>query len=190
MTLDDILKCVRPLLFETESGEYKYCCKGTCFIVAYKEEHFVVTAKHCLTNQGFPPETVRVLTYPDDREFLPIAEYSAFRSLPGQEKAPETDIAAFQIAHEYIQRCNLDKLRAYTLRPLDICPIIGSTKLVCRGYPSELGAVDYDELTITNKAFVVEAEQTQNGSLPECEEMRFVNRNSIDSPDGMWLSRF
>jgi len=185
MMLDDLLKCTRPLLFATGEEEYEYACGGTCFIVRYKDMHFVVTAKHCLTNSGFAPGAVRILAYPDDPEFLPLSEYSAFRSLPGQDQAPETDVAAFQIPKECAQQYDQERLRAYSFPDLDKCPIIGATRLICRGYPSELSAVNYDAKEISSQAFVVEAIRTNNNSLPECEQLQFIDRSAIKSPNGM-----
>src|SRR5262249_10002496 len=69
---DYIAKCARPVLFQNEDAGWPLSNGGTCFIVNFRDRHFVVTAKHVLNLGNFELGQFRVQYRPDLNQCLPL----------------------------------------------------------------------------------------------------------------------
>lgn len=57
MSVDDLLKSTKPIIYETGQEEWPYALSGTCYPVKYDGTLFVVSAFHCYKNFNIQPES-------------------------------------------------------------------------------------------------------------------------------------
>ena len=171
MVSDKIIECSLPIIYEIEPEDdqdfvedYPYWTKGTCFIVDYEGQLFVVTAKHVIENQMKQcpnPERlldqVRIVYDEKSKNFFPLCRY-----LRDESDEHIKDLAILKVANEILKDEDKPFIKSLKLQNLDNlirCPlsISPNSLLIVRGYPSQISSVDYEQCKIQTKAFVIHA---------------------------------
>ena len=134
------LNFVFPLLFESEDADFPYFCGGTCFAAIYRQQLYLLTARHCIEEQRADP----CIPGPDKRIF-PIRQN--FNVLPTPKDDVWTDICCFTTysseywpALEPNHVISIDELQTLEI---DADPF---SALVIKGYPHFLTEVDANKI--------------------------------------------
>jgi hypothetical protein len=182
-TLIGLGSYAHPLIFETGLDGAEYGIAGSCFLINYRGEHFVLTAKHCLT--GSNGNEVRIALNPKTKSFLPLKQlHKAESNPPNQNYA---DVAIFEAAPELLQAEEQDFLEALQLDDLKLAEfqLKQDTKLVVPGFPKALNEVDYDRYVLHTQRYLPSAEYDGAADRPGIHRMQFDDLSHIDWPDGM-----
>ena len=182
MKLADLVECSLPLLAEGKDDAYPYWFGGTCFLVRYQGDLFVVTANHCLKNKT--KDEVRVQRHPASDTFLTLtALFTQHKEALHEDDPDQDDWAVLQV--EVMDSCDP------TATPLDLdatpdATQLTGTKLVVRGYPKGLSGIDYDALKIRWQAFAGSAAYEGRPSWSErCHTLVLDDVAGVESIDGL-----
>lgn len=183
MTVGELMRCAKPLIFENEDEDFSYSIQGTVFLATYENRHFGITAKHSLRNRT--NESVRLELNPGDREFLPLKAIH-LPSTPG-EGEDFTDLAIFEVESKMVNSEIFSSGHFLDLKYFSRLPCVFHTEsiLVLKGYPSEKNSVDYERKVIHTQAFVCEASFSGAGESAHCSKLTFKDLSLVQDLDGM-----
>jgi hypothetical protein len=179
VTIKELLRCAKPLMFENEEAEFRYSVHGTCFLARFKSRYFAITAKHCLN--GFPFESVRIRAVPGELEFLSLKTWT----VPRETEWDLSDLAFFEIRHDRLSRTMLDSNNFLSLGDRDMRGVRKDEILAVVGYPSELNTVDYENIDIRTQGFSADGRYAGPAEEKFCSKIRFNNLSPIKDMDGL-----
>lgn len=149
--LDDIRQVPRPVFLETGDDDYPLRRTGSCFLVAFHGDVWIVTAKHVL--QGHSPSELKILRSDEWRkpEFFELGETLE----PSDPRDPEDtaweDVIVVRVVEPAGDVMVVD-LDTTALARLSMARTTDYVRVV--GYPRALdNAINYPELTIHISAF-------------------------------------
>jgi len=185
ISIQDLLGCTRPILFENNDDIYSYSLGATCFIVEYLSFAFVVTANHCFRSQGedVSPESILIQQVPGGDTFLPFSSiHKYYESVT--DDAEVIDITIARIATEKLTTEERNKLSGFRIKSLisSYQFVDPTANFVFRSYPYQInsietdvdGAISYDE----------------NGEMHiDKKNLKSVIRRQAFSGDGVYVSR-
>lgn len=184
MNVQDLLSCSKPLLFENEDEDFQYSLGGTCFLAKFAGAHYAITASHCL--RGYPYEAVRIELDQEDSTFLPISCFHRIEPPP----AADTDWADVTII-EFSEALLVDRKRE-SLAWLDIDELIQRSLTITpglqfafRGFPFELGKIDYDCKSFSRAGFSADASYLRRSPYYRCHVVRFNDLSQIRDVNGL-----
>lgn len=183
MTLETILRCSRPVLFENTDETYQYSVGGTCFVVTFNEKRYVITAKHVLKH--FSPKQFCVQYHPACRHFLSLRECYCLKDLTTND-TDKYDLAIFSVndisAYDHLYEDH----PPYSLSLLDKFVLQSDrSKYAYRGYPIEIRSIDWLVQHIRNRAFVNEGVYGGRAPMDACHEIKLPFITGLDSIDGI-----
>ena len=192
MNLNEILNCVRPMIFEYEDQEhpelvkcYPYRMKGTCFLISHAQNTFVVTARHVLENQarsGWDPSSLnndlRIFIAEGSRDFIPL---NRCIRMEGDDKCYK-DLLVYRVASDAMDQALRFKMvdAQYEIPSLTVNParlLRPDVTLVTRGYPVQFNTIDHDQGRIMLRATALK------GQLKGCDSNQGIYRLSWDTCD-------
>ncbi len=184
MTVQDLLNCAKPLLFENEEEDYQYSLGGTCFLAKFRGSHYAITASHCL--RGYPYEAVRIDHDPQDSSFLPLSCFHRIEP-PTSSDTDWADVTLIEVAEKLLtehKRNSSDWLDVDYLiqRDLSLHP---GMQLAFRGFPFETGEIDYDEKSIARAGFCADASFVRQSSYYRCHIVKFNDLTQIKDVNGL-----
>lgn len=179
-----MLKCVRPIVYSTDDDDFRYWGKGTCFLLLYKRQVYVATARHVvdvaernslfilptdtglhclpLSSMGWPKELD-----PDDTDSTDIAMLGV--------NMMTYDAGLFEgtVALDFPSACRLpSRLK------------IGEELLVI-GMPAEGGGVDYESSKIKATRTTLIGAYTGNAVSSGCHQLTVKDSHSLTDFDGL-----
>jgi hypothetical protein len=183
MTVEELMRCAKPLIFENEDEDFSYSIQGTIFLATYENRHFGITAKHALRNRT--KESVRLEFNPGDKEFLPLNAMHLPSTPVGDEDF--ADLAIFEVESkmvnpEIFSSGHFLDLKYFSQLP---CLFYRDSVLVLKGYPSEKNSVDYERKVIHTQAFACEAAFSGPGESTHCSKISFKDLALVEDLDGM-----
>ena len=187
MDYDQVLGCVRMLYFEAPYDDYPYHCGGTGFLVAFNQEIYFFTAKHCLDNHKVTPDDVRVILHLDTLEFSPFEEAHAGSSRDQNDK-DHADFVLMRVKKEMVQPEDILRMNSFeVVRETIISPCDPSiTSFFTRGYPSSVSRVDYDAKHLKQRGFQTAAVYVgPDTTARHCYEFRAMRHPKVADLDGM-----
>ena len=184
MIVQDLLNCAKPLLFENEEEDYQYSQGGTCFLAKFSGSYYGITASHCL--RGYPYEAVRISHHPEDSSFLPLTCFHRIEP-PDDPDTDWADVTLIEVADNLLTEnrqnssdwLDVDYLIEHdlTLRP--------NMQLAFRGFPFELGEIDYNDKSIARAAFCGDATFVRQSRYYRCHVISFNDLSQIKSVSGL-----
>lgn len=166
--LKDLFKLSRPVLFEQEDEDYPYGGQGTCFLCAYRDTLFVITAAHVFASSV--PETLRILPTDHATDFIGIDRHYKLAATKAEDGAA-ADLTIFRVSEADVTVDDIpEAARLDRWRP----PILDSeTKLYAVGYPDDKREIDYAGCRIQYAPDVLEFDSPGPSSLSGHIEMSF-----------------
>src|SRR3954469_520006 len=141
----DIAKCARPVLFQNEHAGWPLSNGGTCFIVNFRDRHFVVTAKHVLNLGNFELGQFRVQYRPDLNQFLPLSAVLYDDPVEGESDTDQFDVAVFRVDEATLQVDLFGDYQPYSLRAFDRMTVFNAaTAYIYKGYPISERRLDFE----------------------------------------------
>lgn len=178
-----LVGCSRNILWENSSTDHPYSIGGTCFIVDYHKDLYVVTAKHCFAHRH--PNELFVQRYSGSRNSL------TFTSLRSQEPTTQTaiddsdfaDVAILTVAKSDLTAEDLAKVKALKILDDSLMTSLSMSKgrLFFRGYPHDLKCANYDTQTISQQGFLSEAIYVRPFISQGCHTLRFAKPEQINT---------
>jgi hypothetical protein len=180
-----ILHCSRPVLFQNADPGFPFSIGGTAFIVRFRKRHFVITAKHVLTMNGFQPEQFRIQYRADSKAFLPLKSVYWLRR-SDEDDTDQFDLAAWDVDENAI---NVDLFcddLPYELRQSDNLTVFGANShYLYRGFPTFMRSVDYGGSTIKQGSISSRAQYRGPTPYTHIHEIVLVNDGTLASVDGL-----
>ena len=186
MKLGDLVNCALPVMSEYESEEYPYFFGGTCFLVQFSERLFIVTARHVLKDKSI--QDLRIPRRPASRTFLTLRHVWTAPDIHLEGDDPDQhDWAIFEVEAPApgdkdalappfeLQVTNLAKLNKFP----------EGYKLVVRGFPKELSAIDFEALRIKWQAFAGTGLYVGPTRWERCHTLRLDEPDKLASYDGL-----
>ncbi|MGI4787353.1 MAG: hypothetical protein ACRYFS_00740 [Janthinobacterium lividum] len=185
VSVQDLLGCTRPILFENNDDIYSYWLGATCFIVEYMSFAFVVTANHCFRSHGeeTSPESILIQQVPGGSTFLPLSTiHNYYESMAND--AEVIDIAIARIATEKLTAEEREKLRGFRIESLinSYRFVNPNATFIFRGYPYQINSIEVD----INGAI----SYNENYEMHvDKKDLKSVIRRQAFSGDGSYVSR-
>jgi hypothetical protein len=157
--MEQILKCVHPLLVEDDSVEgYPYFNIGSGFLIFFGGHIYLVTAKHTFANHDVEPDQIRIRRPDRDDEFVPIDRIHRLNA-EGEEGQDYADLALLRVKPRMLTQEAVESLFAFPIDNASIwTPGDKRIKFVrVRGYPRVLNDFNYEEKKIPRKSFTFDA---------------------------------
>jgi len=177
-----IFKCSRGLFFENEnSAAYPYQTCGTCFLVKFNAEYYIVTANHNIKERE--PDIVRVFAHDQDsREFLPINNEIKIDDAIQRDKF---DLIIYRI--EDMLEDESWKKDAININEDFISKgrkaLSKNSIITVSGYPGERRGIDYDKMLLYQQRVYLSFNYYQK-SNNFMHEVRIIDRASIKRFNG------
>lgn len=173
MKVIELLRCSRPVLFESADKLYPYYLRGSGFLCRLGEKLAFVTACHVVRDTR--ANELAVQYHPEKRDFLPHTARIVPRALD-LEDTDQTDIAIYPIDQELIEWNLFENYQPVSLirervseRNLD-----GKT-LICRGFPADRNGIDYDLSKVSQQGVILEARYRETARSAHCDSLEFLD---------------
>jgi hypothetical protein len=143
--VNDLLLCSHPVRFENlNEKEYIYSDGGSCFVVFYGKDYYLITAKHVLN--GYLPEQLSVLIDEKADDLIPfnLKVEPEKRNISSSEYE---DITVFRIEKALLTFQQLNSLNALDLDKFKSIPsnLNKDDKLLFTGYPGHNRGINYEK---------------------------------------------
>ena len=179
------LTCARPLLAECDVPQFPYSFYGSCFLIRQRTRLYAVTAAHCLENQQLKPDDLRIPYAGPADEFVPISRIH--KPATDEEDKDHVDFVLLEVDQERVP-VRLEGLLAPWHLP-DRAPcsdaLRAGRRLVCRGFPFELGDISYERKAIVRRGFMTEGEYSGPSLARHCHTFTFLNNRVVGDINGM-----
>jgi len=181
----DILKCVRPILFENDDPAYKYSLGGTAFVVKFKGAYYVVTAKHALLPKSFSVKQTRIQYKPDGRELLPIER--VYRpEVTDAEDDDQFDLTILGVSGAAIDPVLFGEYKPYELLEMDKFTIFGANShFLYRGFPDEFNVPNWDDARISQTSVSGNAAYKGPTGHASTHYLEFLNLDPLSNLSGL-----
>jgi hypothetical protein len=183
MTVAEIMRCAKPLIFKNEDEAFSYSMLGTVFLGRYGTRYFGISAQHNLRNRT--KESIRLEVNPGDTEFLPLNSIH----LPNIPKHDSDfcDLAFFEVDPSLLSQSVLASNHFLDLEYFSRLPCVfhADSVLIIRGYPSDLNTINYSEKIIHTQAYTTEATYTGVAESVHCGSLVFNDLSDVEDVDGM-----
>jgi hypothetical protein len=179
-TLDDVSRCARPILFETEDERFKYAGNGSSFVAVRDETWMLFTASHVIGTAD--PHSVRVLPTDTARRWLRFNRRARVTSL--LEGDPDlADVACLTIDVADLKTPDCETLAGIDLRCPTATPKVDN-QLWIGGYPGISRGVGYDARVITAIGFGIGARYVGPSIGARCHEIELTEIGALTDFDG------
>ena len=190
MTVAELLKCAKPLFFDTGDEEWSYAFGGSCFVASFGDAYYVVTARHCFENQNkWKPEQMRSGLASDSGEFLP-SSFLIRLNRPGVLEADKfCDVVFFKIDTSLTTAAQLTALHPVDLaacarmKPINLEP--GKTLLALKGYPTVLNQINYETRQLPTRSYSITGTYDGPAPFPKAHLMKFHDVSPVSDHDGL-----
>mgnify|MGYP005849850431 CR=1 FL=1 len=184
-THDDVVACVRPLLFENkEFDDYPYSVQSTGFLLRYQSTLFVITAKHAL--KGRKPSELFVLSSATADTALPFLEMGVPNAML-EEHQDALDFVYFRIAEERMNPQDVSRLAPWWVEPGNGMSQLSSNDILYfRGHPWLDQDIDYENRRIGLRSMDSSAFYHGASIFPNCHSMRLheIHAKTLDGFSG------
>lgn len=172
-----LARSVRPLLFENDDPNFQYSRRGSCSLVAYRGNYFVLFAEHQRGEDG--PESIRIV-----RGFTggPSLAVDTFLSVSASDGEEFEDIRALRVSCEHHP---LEQLSDFF--PIaDYLPPIQSAKLlIACGVPTEVSSIDYEPAHVHVATATIACEyERQSAFTAGLHAVKVITKSN--RPDGLF----
>jgi hypothetical protein len=181
MTVDDLVQCARPILWENDIEEYPYSIGATCFIFSQNSEFYAATVRHNLSGRNADD-----LLIPYDetwREFLPIEGVFSPSASKDQSDREYADLVIMKIKAEMANISALSKFQEFDFHSTrNKKPIPENGKLYVAGYPGSLQKADYEERRIKQQRFIFDGNYGGKAESYFSELINFEELSALPEP--------
>jgi hypothetical protein len=185
----DIAKCARPVLFQNEDADWPLSNGGTGFVVNFRNRHFVVTAKHVLNLDNFELGQFRIQYRPDLNQFLPLSAVLYDDPIEGELDTDQFDVAVFSVDEATLQVDLFGDYPPYSLRAFDRMTVFSAAAAyVYKGYPISERRLDFENENDRNALMTgVTTRATYVGrtNLESVRELALLDLQPVQDIDGM-----
>jgi hypothetical protein len=180
-TLDDVVRCARPVHFEMADDTFRYAGNGSAFVASRDETWMLFTASHVLRNE--PVQSLRVLPTDTASRWLP-----PFKSRVRTASLLEGDtdlagVACLTINLHDVELPRGESLAGINLRFPTAAPKPGDPLWIA-GYPRFSRGVDYEVRSITAIGRGVWATYRGPGIGSRCHEVELTHLGDVPDLDG------
>jgi len=176
----------RPVLFEQQTGEYRYWGKGSSLLISNSRNYYWVTAGHVLSNLNASVLSLRICPSDNTRISLPFDSKTIIDKELGDDEEYK-DILLLRIDLQRFDESADAPLTAQdidqgTLAAEDLLP---GAELWVIGYPAESNFIDYDEQTIRSTRSVLRAVYDGRSVSEHCHRLKMECSIKLESYDGL-----
>ncbi|MGJ5006788.1 hypothetical protein ACQR05_03370 [Bradyrhizobium oligotrophicum] len=132
-----LARSTRPLLFENDDPDYVYTKRGSCTLLAFHKECFVVFAEH--QRHGYRAEAIRIVQGFTGGPALASDTFIAVNPCGGEEVE---DLRALRISTDRHTHQELSDFFPLAERPLP--PVQSALMLIAVGTPTWASTIEYD----------------------------------------------
>jgi hypothetical protein len=178
------LDCSLPVLWESDNPDYPYWFGGTCFLAKYRDEFYVITAKHVIADRS--PDKLLVHHRAKSRSFFPFDKIYRDKT-PDPEDSDSSDWVILHVKKDLVDWCDPP------VQPLDLTrgvPKVSpsgmqAASFAARGYPKCRSGIHYELQLIYWQAFWGFADYDHASTAKRCHVVMFQDLSPIESMDGM-----
>jgi hypothetical protein len=185
--LTELLECAKPLLFEDGWQDYEYSGGGTFFLAKYERRFYGITAQHCL--RGRDKNAIRLMLDEEAPSSEKFMQLRSVHELNDPDTGPEdySDVALLRIDEAELtdgQRVSERFLKLDKIRNQRVLLDPGE-KLVTRGFPNSLGAIDYDRRKIRVQALTFDGLYAGRTDASRVHRFQFSDSTGVTDLNGM-----
>lgn len=183
-TLDDAANVVRPVFAEVDDGKYPIHFGGSCTIVMYRGDIWLVSARHVLHARNANPKEIRV---PIEVQRGPLRFFKTVSVLYPEDKDSEDrawlDLVMIRVEQGQRSFAYVD-LDNEVLAPLHRATFDDGVRMY--GYPLALdSAIDYDGMHVGLESFGVDGAYWGQTSSRFVHAVTFTGFGKVTSLNGM-----
>lgn len=142
-TLPSVLaRSTRPLLFENDDPTYIYTKRGSCTLLAFQQEYFVVFAEH--QQRGYTPDAIRIVQGFTGGPTLAVDTFVVVNPCGGEEIE---DLRALRISRGHHEQRDLSDF--FPLSEQQLPPIQSAVMLIATGTPTDASTIAYEPAHVT-----------------------------------------
>lgn len=173
----------RQIVFRTGIDAVPVTIGGTCFLVAYFDRLFAITAKHVVG--GATSEHLLIDTC--DRAWIPARVLEQFDAF--DEETGALDLVVYELDIRHFTRKHRRMSRAYNMPPSDLnwWPDRFTCGFFLFGYPLVRASVDYGQVTTEAKReqWFVNARYDGPSVLPHCHVFKVLSASGLPDLNGL-----
>jgi hypothetical protein len=132
-----LARSTRPLLFENTDPDYLYTKRGSCTLLAFQKEYFVVFAEH--QRRGYNPDAIRIVQGFSGGPILAADTFVVVNPCGGEEIE---ELRALRISNRHHNERDLSDFFPISEQPLP--PVQSARILIAIGTPTHASLIDYD----------------------------------------------
>lgn len=187
ITIGEMLRCSKPLVFEDGFKDFEYSVGGTFFLAKFQGKFFAVSARHCVKDRD--GNVIRIMfdeLAENEKKFLPLRRLHVANDPP---KGPEdyTDVAIMEIEDKHLTDqqksspwfVDLDHFLKHPVR------LQKGDLLITRGFPHYLGGIDYDRRVIKIRGFAADGEYDGPTETDHVHVFRFHDLSQVTDISGI-----
>jgi hypothetical protein len=132
-----LARSTRPLLFENDDPNYVYTKRGSCTLLAFHKEHFVVFTEH--QRHGYSPEAIRIVRGFAGGPALATDTFIVVNPCGGEEIE---DLRALRVSTNHHKQQELSDFFPLPAQPLP--SVQSALMLIAIGTPTQARMIEYE----------------------------------------------
>jgi hypothetical protein len=179
------LEATRPVLFESEEGDYAYFGLGSSALFSSVANIYWVTAKHVIENQRQDIRSVRVFPSEGSRCSIPFKALLKIEEDPNDSDYADLFIA--QVNNAEFQNSGDTILTAQRVEDglLPSSKLCVGDELFVVGFPGESRAVDYEEFKIKYQRSIYVGKYAGDAIMRYCHKISFRTDHGLNDFNGL-----
>ena len=182
--LKDLFYCARPVFFENnEFKEYRYTGAGTCFIIFYDDEYYIVLLQHVIDD--YDEDSISILLNEKSKYFIPCSRFFEVND-PKRSVSDYADLRLMRINKKELTDKKLNLLNALDLNKFKekYKPLKDGDTLVTAGYPDFVRNIDYKKQQLEFGLVVVEGKFIGNDLEKYVFKLKLIEEADFDNCSG------
>lgn len=186
MIVRDMLKVVRPIVFDNRFEGYEYTTAGSCIVVSARNRIYAVTARHVPhdKNRQYEPSQTMIPYEEGSEAFLPLKE-SFVISTDENNDTDHKDVVFFEIWQEQLDANIWNPNYCFNLSWNHSVTVTPETKYWVSGYPRELNIDDYETSTLQHQAAHIPGQLVTENRFIAVDEWNLDPANELQSYQGL-----
>ena len=174
------------MLFEQQTGEYRYWGKGSSLLISNSRNYYWVTAGHVLSNLNASALLLRICPSDSTRISLPFD----LKTTIDKELTEDEEYKDILLLRIDLQRFDESADTPLTAQDIDQGTLAAEglspgAELWVIGYPAESNFINYDEQTIRSTRSVLRAIYEGRSVSKHCHQLKMECSIRLESYDGL-----
>jgi len=177
--------CARPMVFETGVSEFPFSVAGTGFIVAFRKNLLVLTAKHVVGD--WPTNKLRLIVS-EAGDCVTFTNRWNIRVEEEEETGDQNDLVIFQADIANVSAAARGENHVINLTPPAISDWYGTRNnalFFLFGYPKLANGADYELSKVVSNQYLLHGSYVGDSLSFGCYELAVQNPLKLSSFDGL-----